>query len=150
MDKREKLEFILYQMNIMIKKKDYVRLLVISRKIKPANLEDDNILDLKIKYYSYLIEYHNHEGNYFDCAHAYQKIWETLFLKPEQTSSFPQVIEFNFSINYQHILENFVLYLAISPYNQEKQTLLTTLNTNYRAELEKFPNLENVIKLLLK
>lgn len=33
MDRREKLEFILYQMKIMIRKKDYIRLFVISKKI---------------------------------------------------------------------------------------------------------------------
>lgn len=33
MDRREKLEFILYQMKIMLKKEDYVRLFIISKKI---------------------------------------------------------------------------------------------------------------------
>lgn len=61
MDKREKLEFILYQMKIMIKKKDYVRLYIISKKINEENLDIEDILDLKITFYSYLIEYYNHE-----------------------------------------------------------------------------------------
>jgi len=33
MDRREKIEFILYQMKIMIKKQDFVRLFIISKKI---------------------------------------------------------------------------------------------------------------------
>ena len=33
MDKREKLEFILYQIKIMIKKQDFIRLYIISKKI---------------------------------------------------------------------------------------------------------------------
>lgn len=41
MDRREKLEFILYQMKIMIKKEDYVRLYIISKKINEQNLNDD-------------------------------------------------------------------------------------------------------------
>ena len=82
MDRREKLEFILYQMNIMIKKGDYVRLLVISRKINPKNLDDEKILDFKIVYYSYLVAYHVHEGNYLDVAKCYQQIWETLHKNP--------------------------------------------------------------------
>ena len=48
MDKREKLEFILYQMKIMIKMNDMVRLHIISKKIQLASLDDDTILDLKI------------------------------------------------------------------------------------------------------
>lgn len=48
MDKREKLEFILYQMRIMIKKLDYVRLFIISKKIQRKSIEDAGIEDLKI------------------------------------------------------------------------------------------------------
>lgn len=43
MDKREKLEFILYQMKIMIKKLDYTRLYIISKKIESKNLQDEKI-----------------------------------------------------------------------------------------------------------
>lgn len=48
-------------MKIMIKKRDYVRLFIISKKINEANLDVEDILDLKIVYYSYLVEYYNHE-----------------------------------------------------------------------------------------
>lgn len=48
-------------MKIMIKKKDYVRLYIISKKINQSNLDNKEILDLKITYYAYLIEYYNHE-----------------------------------------------------------------------------------------
>ncbi len=78
MDKREKLEFILYQMKIMIRKKDYVRLLIISKKIEPRNLEFKEIADLKITYYSYLLFYYKHELLYSDSAFCYEKILETL------------------------------------------------------------------------
>lgn len=140
MDKREKLEFILYQMNIMIKKKDYVRLLVISRKIKPVNLEDKTIYDLKISFYAYLIEYHNHEGNFFETAKCYQKIWETL---NNSDLELPKTIDFGFLIEYKHILENFILYLAISPYSLEKITLLNFMKE--QVIMEKYPILLNVI-----
>jgi len=83
MDRREKLEFILYQMKIMIKKQDYVRLLIISRKINPKNLNVKEILDLKIQYYAYLVEYFNHENQSIDCAKAYQSIFDTLNENPE-------------------------------------------------------------------
>jgi 26S proteasome regulatory subunit N5 len=68
MDKREKLEFILYQMKIMIKKLDYTRLFIISKKIEPKNLEDAPLADLKILYYSYLVFYLRHEGKYLETA----------------------------------------------------------------------------------
>jgi len=52
----------------MIKKKDYVRLLIISKKITPKNLDEKELLDLKILFYSYLVEYYNHELKYLEAA----------------------------------------------------------------------------------
>ncbi len=60
MSRREKLEFILYQMKIMIKRGDYVRLFIISKKINEANLNDDELIDLKVRYYAYMCIYYNH------------------------------------------------------------------------------------------
>jgi hypothetical protein len=62
----------------------------------------------------------------------------------------PKKIDFGFSIEYKHILENFILYLAISPYTLEKSNLLNKLNIEHLAVLEKEPRLLNVVKLLLK
>ncbi len=58
-------------MKIMILKKDYVRLFVISKKLEPKNLDKEDIYDLKVTYYFYLVEYYNHENKPFDIAHCY-------------------------------------------------------------------------------
>jgi len=68
MDKREKIEFILYQMKIMIKKKDYVRLFIISKKINKKNIEEKGLEDLKIIYYSYMIFYYTKEKKFYENA----------------------------------------------------------------------------------
>jgi len=99
-------------MKIMIKKKDYVRLIIISRKINPKNLEEKSILDLKILYYSYLVEYYNHEENTLDCAKSYLNIFETLYKNPELQKI--TTIDFQFNIEFLNILENYIMYLAIS------------------------------------
>jgi 26S proteasome regulatory subunit N5 len=62
----------------MIKKLDYTRLFIISKKIESKNLQDEKIHDLKILYYSYLIFYYLHEGKYVEVADSYGKILETL------------------------------------------------------------------------
>jgi len=78
MDKREKLEFILYQMRIMIKKQDYVRLFIISKKINKKNIEDKTLEDLKVIYYSYLAIYYTHEKLFFENAECFKAIYDTL------------------------------------------------------------------------
>lgn len=52
-------------MKIMIKKNDYVRLYIISKKINENNINDDSIADIKINFYSYMAIYNNHEGNFY-------------------------------------------------------------------------------------
>ena len=61
MDKREKLEFILYQMKIMLKKQDYVRFFIISKKINENNINDPEIADIKVMFYSYMAMYFNEQ-----------------------------------------------------------------------------------------
>ena len=62
MDRREKLEFILYQMKILIKKQDYVRFFIVSKKINENGLNDAGITDLKLTYFSYMAIYFNQEN----------------------------------------------------------------------------------------
>lgn len=54
----------MYQMKIMIKREDYVRLYIISKKINEQNLGDDEIADIKVNYYGFMAIYYNHENNY--------------------------------------------------------------------------------------
>jgi len=64
-------------MKIMIKKNDYVRLSIVSNKIQRKNLEDKEIYDLKVLYYSYIIEYHNHTNEYLNASTSYKNIFDT-------------------------------------------------------------------------
>lgn len=46
-------------MKIMLKKKDYVRFYIISKKINENNINDPQIADLKASFYSYMAIYYN-------------------------------------------------------------------------------------------
>jgi len=70
-------------MRIVLKKNDYVRLVICSRKINPKNLNEKGILDLKILYYSYMVAYYIHEGEYLKVAESYKAIFDTLKENPE-------------------------------------------------------------------
>jgi len=77
MDRREKVEFILYQMRIMIKMNDLIRLLMVSKKINRKNINHEGLEDLKVIFYSYMIFYHNHENNYHEVSKCYNIIYDT-------------------------------------------------------------------------
>lgn len=103
----------------MIKKLDYVRLFIISKKINRKSIEDDGLEDLKVTYYSYLIIYYIHENMYYDASVCYQSIFNTLNSKPQIQQTLPKMLEFEFNIEIKNVLENFVLYLTISDYSPE-------------------------------
>lgn len=101
-------------MKIMIKKEDYVRLFIISKKINENNINDDSIADIKIDFYSYLAIYHNHENNFYEAARCYRIIWETL-----QTTKkiIPETLGFNFSTNIAHVLGNYIGFLVLEAFS---------------------------------
>lgn len=79
----------------MLKKQDYVRLYIISKKINEQNLNDDEIADIKINFYSYMAMYHNHIHNFLEAARCYRIIWKTLKTTKKML---PERGDFNFSI----------------------------------------------------
>jgi len=149
MDKREKLEFILYQMKIMLKKKDYLRTLIVSRKINQKNLGDKGIEDLKILFYSYFILYHTHENNYFENAMCYKVIYDTLKQNAESAEKISRTIDFNFLLDMKSLLENYILYLVLDTYNPTQMRYLSALETEYEQELMDNPELLGVVRAFL-
>lgn len=125
MDKREKLEFILYQMKIMLKKEDYVRFFIISKKINENNINDDEIADLKVTYYSYMAIYFNHENRFADACRCYRIIWETL---KSTKKNIPQTLDFHFSAAVADVLSNYIGFLALQPYTEANHKELTLLS----------------------
>lgn len=114
MDKREKLEFILYQMKIMLKKKDYVRFYIISKKINENNINDPEIADLKASFYSYMAIYYNEEKDYPQACRCYRILDQTISAGHKEL---PDTLEFNFSIRKLDVLGNYIAFLALQPYS---------------------------------
>ena len=149
MDKREKIEFILYQMRIMIKKQDYVRLYIISKKINRKSIDEAGLEDLKILFYSYLIFYYVHELKFLETAECYKQIFETLNKSEEIQAKIPTRLEFNFNCEYANVLHNYVMFLIISSYSKDQVQYLNDLNLNHSRTLEKFPALKSVIESIM-
>eukprot|EP00915_Cephaloidophora_sp_WS-2016_P000147 GHVH01000234.1.p1 GENE.GHVH01000234.1~~GHVH01000234.1.p1 ORF type:complete len:412 (+),score=81.32 GHVH01000234.1:66-1301(+) len=77
MDTREKTEFIINQMRLILATKDYIRVEIASRKLSKKALDKEGLEDLKINYYHYLLAFHLHEGNYHQASECYAEIMDT-------------------------------------------------------------------------
>lgn len=139
-DKKEKLDYILYQIWIMLIKKDYVRMFIISKKIDPPHLNEAGLEEQKVKYYNLMVQYYLHEKLHMDIARAYKIIYDTL----KDNDNLEEKMHMK-----KTAFENFILYLALSYYSNEKVDFLNIANKFYKKELEADPTLNDLIKGLL-
>lgn len=59
-------------MKIMVRKNDMVRLMIISKKLTAAAMDDKKIVDLKMQYYAYMISYYNSEKEWLEVSKCYK------------------------------------------------------------------------------
>lgn len=133
MDKKEKASLILEQIRYCLAVKDFIRAQIISKKISTRffDTEDEDVQQLKLKYYQLMIEIDQHGARYLDICRHYQAVFQTKSVKDDP-------------IKKPHMLKNVVLYAVLAPYDNEQSDLI------HRISLEK--SLDEIVdyKNLLK
>ncbi|KAF9269999.1 PCI-domain-containing protein [Marasmius fiardii PR-910] len=157
MERREKTEFILEQMRLLIavarlkddaakdKGKDsitdgeseWVKARVGGRKVNEEFLkEKDNEVcctsDLKLKYYDLMIQHALHYSWYLDVAKYYHKVWETPSIKEDVNDKGKAA------------LEHIVYYVVLAPHDNEQSDMLHRLFVD--PALEKLQLHYNLVK----
>ncbi|KAJ7361489.1 PCI domain-containing protein [Mycena albidolilacea] len=132
MDRREKTEFILEQMRLLIvvaRLKDaeldkngkgvlgggeteWVKVRVGGRKINEEFLKEKENEDLKLKYYDLMIQHALHGSAYLDVAKYYYKVWETPSIKEDTTEQGKAA------------LEHIVYYIVLASHSNEQSDML--------------------------
>lgn len=131
MDKREKTEYILEQLRLVLLKKDFIRCQVISRKIDPKLLNTDDQVDLKLKYFRYMIELHIHEESYSDVSKCYEQILNTNCIKNDLNE-------------FLENLKCYVIYLALSPHDEQQNKFLNLVKIE-KNKLKEIPVFESIV-----
>ncbi|KIM47820.1 hypothetical protein M413DRAFT_439500 [Hebeloma cylindrosporum] len=133
MERREKTEFILEQMRLLIavaRQKDakagkkegkesigggeaeWIKARVGGRKVNEEFLKEKDNEDLKLKYYDLMIQHALHHDSYLDVAKYYYKVWETPSIKEDTTDKGKAA------------LEHIVYYIVLAPHNNEQSDML--------------------------
>ena len=55
------MDFILYQMKLVLQRQDFVRVQIMSRKISRRHLNDKGLEKQKVQYFVYMTKYYIHE-----------------------------------------------------------------------------------------
>lgn len=131
MDIREKTEFILEQVELYIKKGDFTRALILSRKIVPRYFKKEETHDLKLRYYELLIKIGLHNSQYLEVCQHYRQVYDT-----------PRVLEDE--KKWTEALEHIVYFIILAPYDNEQSDLIHRIALDPR--LSKLPVHQDLIK----
>ncbi|KAF8470141.1 PCI domain-containing protein [Kalaharituber pfeilii] len=119
MERREKTEFILEQVELCIEKGDYTQAMILSRKISTKYFSAPEVSDLKLKYYDQQIQLAKQEDKYLDVCKHYRQVYDT-----------PSVVEDPHKL--RSVLERIVYYIILAPYDNEQYDLLHRINQDPR------------------
>ena len=131
-------------MRILLAKKDYVRMLLVSNKIHKNHLDDDGFEKLKVDFYSLMIEYYVHDENFIEVSKCYKILYDFVLklktkvdkkeeIKTELIANYSDVIS---SSNLVTLFENYVLYLSVCPPELETKNMIVELSLKYKKELD--------------
>lgn len=77
MERFEKFDFILEQIRLCLERNDFIRGAIIAKKIMPRQLNKDNLVDIKRRYYALMVRIHTHNGDYMEICRAYLERYDT-------------------------------------------------------------------------
>lgn len=132
MDKKEKTGLILEQIRYCLAVKDYIRAQIISRKISTRFFDsDEDVQQLKLKYYQLMIEIDQHNSKYIDICRHYQAVFQTKSIKEDPVKK-------------QQTLKNVVLYAVLAPYDNEQSDLIHRVSQE--KSLDEIPEYKKLLK----
>lgn len=162
MERKEKTQFILDQVQLCIETEDWTHALILSRKIstrylsrKPAKTaeqlkkeaedrqkrinkgedvqeeKEEDVTDLKLRYYEQQIILAKHDDKYLDACKHYRQVLDTEAVENDESKLLP-------------VLQRIIYYILLAPYDNEQSDLLHRIVADPR--ISKVPTEEKLIK----
>ena len=135
MTKREKVEFILYQMHIQFILGDEIRLAIVSKKINPKMLDEAGFHLLKITYYLFLFFLNQKEKEYTLCSQNLEQVLQGLKLAQTQQelSEIDPILQekYPFFFDKKIVAESILIFKAMHEHNNTKIEEIEKLKTKY-------------------
>lgn len=128
LDRKEKIEFIIEQIRFNMMKKDFIRTLIHSRKMNRKILDggdkEGEVLaegrksmdELKVIYYTLMVEYHLEQKNYAELTDCFVKIFETDAIKTAPNTLMIEAVK------------STVLFVLLTKFDTKQQELLRKIS----------------------
>lgn len=124
MERKEKTEFFLEQMRLALLHKDYMSVAITSKNIDIRIFSSEENADIKLRFYEMMVQRAIFEKELLEICKCYVHIYNTNKIK-EDDRMWPKV------------LKSCVIFSILSPYSNERQNFIHTLNREYN--LSKIP-----------
>mmetsp|Transcript_24771 Transcript_24771/g.58867 ORF Transcript_24771/g.58867 Transcript_24771/m.58867 type:complete len:479 (+) Transcript_24771:24-1460(+) len=108
MEKEEKVDYILEQIRLCLDNGDLIRGTIVSKKITPKSFKDDQLQELKIRYYKLLVRIHNQKDDYLELANAYYAMLQTPIVQEDAAQWMP-------------IMKSVIVYLVLSKHDNHQK-----------------------------
>ena len=147
LDNKYKVDYILFQMQVLLQKGDYIRTLIVSNKIKRNHLDDEGFELLKIRFFNLMNDYFFHEKKYIDVSKGYKTLYDFVKsindkledIEKNNKEVKPEIIDNYITIKKENdlkkLFENYVLFLSVCPPELETKNMLNELLIKYKKEL---------------
>jgi len=134
-------------MKLVLMRRDFVRCQILSRKISKRHLGGEGLEALKIEYYLNMIRYYIHEKMIMDACKSYQIIFDTIAKAEGDLAD--QLNAYEGGQIKKRSFDNYIIYLLVSPYDNEKVDMMNIVKKNYARMLEDSPELSRYVDKLL-
>eukprot|EP00184_Porphyridium_aerugineum_P004377 CAMPEP_0184700316 /NCGR_PEP_ID=MMETSP0313-20130426/11873_1 /TAXON_ID=2792 /ORGANISM="Porphyridium aerugineum, Strain SAG 1380-2" /LENGTH=515 /DNA_ID=CAMNT_0027159917 /DNA_START=80 /DNA_END=1627 /DNA_ORIENTATION=- len=123
MDRREKTDFILEQMRLVLLKHDFIRAAIIAKKITPRSILHDDMKDLRSRFHELMAEIHAYNGDLLEACRSVLARYETSY---EQYKEEPEkwVVQ----------LKEVILFLALAEHGPMQTDLLNRVSAYKSAD----------------
>lgn len=160
LDKKYKVEYILFQIQVLLAKRDFVRTLIVSNKVVRKNLNEEGLEYQKLEYFLLMTKFYNHEEKYYELSLCFKELYDfsvdiekklnALISEgksdSERATKYKSILS---SISSYEYFEKYVLFLNICPPKPEIINQLKALREKYVKELDSSILLGNLIKIKL-
>eukprot|EP01045_Picozoa_sp_COSAG04_P049839 COSAG04_NODE_19856_length_406_cov_3.029316_1_plen_135_part_11 len=124
-------------MRLCLAKGDVVRTAIISKKVNVKVFADQTLQDLKVKYYTLMIQKDTQDKAYLEIAKSYYAIFDTPSVKKEVAD-----VEHDFTEKWAEVLKCVVIFLILSPHDNEQSDFINRVATEKMLEeLDTFKSL---------
>lgn len=150
LSKKEKVEYILEQLRLTVDKRDFIRASIVAGKINRKHLVE--MPDYKVRFYTLLATVHRHDTNALELVKDYHAIYSTLVQQEQQQQEKKKKKTSDDAMHdddntpdgatdnetaWMEALQAVVVFLALTPLDNERQDILLRLSIDER--LEKLP-----------